>query len=144
MKKFRIFAICAILLNALFISSCEGTSGGSKQKAFDYRLQGTWVTNQTGNYSGKLKIGYETITIEGYEEDWVSIVLEGDDSKRPFRDFPKNVALKGYSEEGKIFINYGGGLEGIPYIYTEATYPQKYELLEFTFGGRKEFLRLAD
>jgi hypothetical protein len=139
-KKIRIFAICAILLSAFFINSCDVPEGS--RKSFDYRLQGTWVSNQTGIYSGKLIIGYDTITIIGYEEDWIINVLSGDDSKRPFRDFPRNVALKGYSEEGKIFINYGGGLEGIPYIYTEETYPQKYELLEFTFGGRKEFLRL--
>jgi len=32
-------------------------------------------------------------------EDWA--LLTGDDNKRPFRDFPKRVPFKGYSEEGK-------------------------------------------
>jgi hypothetical protein len=52
------------------------------------------------------------------------------------------VPLKGYSEEGKIFIEYGDAAQdGIPYIYTElGDYPNKYKLLEFSFGGRKEIL----
>jgi hypothetical protein len=92
-------------------------------------------------YSGSLTIDFDTITIDGYGEDWTSLV--GDDSKRPFKDFPKRVPLKGYSEEGKIFIDYGeSAQEGIPYIYTEAgDYPNKYTLLEFSFGGRKEILQ---
>jgi hypothetical protein len=67
----------------------------------------------------------------------------GDDSKRPFKDIPKRVPFKGYSEEGKIFIEYGEiAQDGIPFIYTEVgTYPQKYKLLEFFFGGRKEILQ---
>jgi hypothetical protein len=61
----------------------------------------------------------------------------------PFKDFPKRVALKGYSEEGKIFIDYGGAAQGIPYIYTETgSYPSKVKLLEFDFGGRKEILQM--
>ena len=81
------------------------------------------------------------ITIDGYGEDWTSLV--GDDSKRPFKDFPKRVPLKGYSENGEIFIEYGGAEQnGIPYVYTEVgSYPQRYRLLEFSFGGRKEILQ---
>jgi hypothetical protein len=102
---------------------------------------GTWVSNETGLYSGSLKIDLDTITIDGYGEDWTSLV--GDDSRRPFKDFPKRVPLKGYSEEGKIFIDYGDTAQnGSPYIYAEVgAYPQKFKLLEFSFGGRKEILQ---
>jgi hypothetical protein len=111
-------------------------------KSFDSKLRGTWISNESGLYSGTLKIDYDTITIDGYGEDWTSLV--GDDSKRPFKDFPKRIPLDGYSEEGKIFIEYGGTeQEGIPYLYTETgSYPREYKLLEFTFGGRKEILQM--
>jgi hypothetical protein len=34
-------------------------------------------------------------------------------------------------------------VQGIPYIYDEAgTYPSKYKILEFDFGGRKERLQM--
>ena len=113
-------------------------------KSFDSKLRGTWISNETGLYSGSLKIDYDTITIDGYPEDWTSTV--GDDSRRPFRDFPKRVPLKGYSEDGKIFIEYGETAQnGIPYVYTElGSYPQKYKLLEFSFDGRKEILQGGD
>jgi len=141
MKNFNVFAICIILVSALFINACDGLMTEGNYKSFDYNLRGTWVSNETGLYSGTLKIDTNTITIDGYGEDWVSLV--GDDSKRPFKDFPKRVPLKGYSEEGKIFIEYGETvLGGIPYVYTElGTYSQKYKLLEFSFGDRKEILQ---
>jgi hypothetical protein len=138
----RVFAICMLLLFSLSIISCDGLPAGD-YKSFDSDLLGTWVSNESGLYSGTLKIDYHTITIDGYGEDWTSLV--GDDSRRPFKDFPKRVPLKGYSEEGKIFIEYGGAeQEGISYLYTEAgSYPQKYKLLEFSFGGRKEILQMV-
>jgi len=140
MKKFRFVAICVILLSAFFINSCDNLISDD-YKSFDSRLRGKWVSNESGLYSGSLIIDNNTITIDGYGEDWTSLL--GDDSKRPFRDFPKRVPLKGYSEDSKIFIDYGNYLQdGIPYIYTEGgTYPQKYKLLEFSFGGRKEILQ---
>jgi hypothetical protein len=144
MKSLKAFAVTLILLPVLFISSCDGTYT-SDAKTFDKKLRGTWVSNETGLYSGSLKIDFDTITIDGYGEDWTSLV--GDDSRRPFRDFPKRVPLTGYSEEGKLFIEYGGTpQDGIPYVYTEiGTYPKKYRLLEFSFGGRKEILQsMAD
>jgi len=51
------------------------------------------------------------------------------------------VALKGYSEDGKIFIEYPNSVQNtIPYAYTESQdYPKK-KLLDFTFGGVKEIL----
>jgi len=138
MKKFN---ECISLLVVILITSCNLEYNPGNYKSFDNKLRGTWVSNETGLYSGSLKIDSDTITIDGYGEDWISMV--GDDSKRPFKDFPKRVPLKGYSEEGKIFIEYGEtALDGFLYVYTElGTYPQKYKLLEFSFGGRKEILQ---
>jgi len=143
MKNFRFLAVCIILLSSFFISTCDGLTTDDSL-SFDKKLRGTWVSNETGLYSGSLKISYDTITIDGYGEDWTSLV--GDDSRRPFRDFPKRVPLKGHSEDGEIFIEYGGAEQnGISYVYTElGSYPQKYKLLEFTFGGRKEILQSMD
>jgi hypothetical protein len=92
-------------------------------------------------YSGSLQIDSYTITIDGYGEDWTSLV--GDDSRRPFKDFPKRVPLPRYSEEGEFFITYRDTpQDGIPFTYSEVgSYPQRYKLLEFTFGGRKEILQ---
>jgi len=143
MKDCKIFAICTVVLSALLICSCDGLQGSQSgsYKSFNYDLRGTWVSNESGLYSGTLKIDSDTITIDGYGEYWISLV--GDDNKRPFKDFPKRVPLKGYSEEGKIFIDYGGTAQnGIPYIYTQTgDYPNRYKLLEFSFGGRNEILQ---
>jgi len=140
MKNLKVLAIIIFLLSTLFISSCDELMTEGNYKYFDSKLRGTWVSNDPGRYSGSLKITSDTITIDGYGEDWASIV--GDDSQRPFKDIPKRKPLKGYSEDGKIFIGYGEtAQDGIPYIYTEGgPYSQMYKLLEFTFGGRKEIL----
>ena len=140
MKNLKISTIIIVLLSALCLISCDELITGD-YKSFDSSLRGTWVSNETGLYSGTLRIESDTITIDGYGEDWASLV--GDDTRRPFKDYPKRVPLKGYSAEGKIFIEYGGTVQdGIPYVYTEVgTYPQKYKLLEFSFGGRKEILQ---
>ena len=140
MKNFKLIATCFILLTSLFIAACDGTYT-SDTKSFDRKLRGTWVSNETGLYSGSLKIEYNTITIDGYGEDWTSLV--GDDSKRPFKDFPKRVPLPGYSEEGEIFITYKDNpQDGIHFTYSEVgSYPQTYKLLEFNFGGRRETLQ---
>jgi hypothetical protein len=126
------------------MGACDG-SYTDDTKSFDRKLRETWVSNETGLYSGSLIIDYYTITIDGYGEDWTSLV--GDDSRRPFRDFPKRVPLTGYSEGGEIFIEYGDtAQDGIHYAYSEVgSYPQKYKLLEFSFGGRRETLQcMAD
>ena len=140
MKILKAFAVTLILLHVLFISTCDGTYT-TDSKTFDKRLRGTWVSNETGLYSGSLKIEYNSITIDGYGEDWTSLV--GDDSRRPFKDFPKRIPLPGYSEEGKIYITYKDTpQDGIQFVYSEVgSYPQRYKLLEFTFGERKEILQ---
>jgi hypothetical protein len=141
MKNFKFIALCLILLSSLFMAACDGTYTTVDTKSFDRKLRGTWVSNETGLYSGSLKIDSYTITIDGYGEDWTTLV--GDDSRRPFKDFPKRVPLSGYSEGGLIFIQYGDtALDGIPYVYTElGSYPHEYKLLEFYFGGRRETLQ---
>jgi hypothetical protein len=128
-------------LFALFIVSCDGVTGtGTPVKSFDGKLQGTWVSNDPDPlYKGSLVIDFQRITITGYGEGQTPFL--GDENKRPFKGYPKGVALKGYSEEGKIFIENGGQVEGIPYTYDEdKSYPPKYKLLTFTFGGRLEIL----
>jgi len=144
MKSLKAFAVTLILLPVLCISSCDGTYT-SDTKSFDKKLRGTWVSNETGLYSGSLKIDIYTITIDGYREDWTSLV--GNDSRRPFRDFPKRLPLPGYSEDREIFITYKDApQDGIRFTYSEVgTYPRKYKLLEFDFGGRRETLQcMAD
>jgi len=140
MKRFISFALIIVLLSSLLISSCGELMTGDF-KYFDSKLRGTWISNDSGLYSGTLTISSDTITIDGYGEDWKSMV--GDDSKRPFKDIHKRVSFKGYSEDDKIFIENGDAAQnGIPYIYTEVeTYQKRYKLFDFSFGDRKEILQ---
>jgi hypothetical protein len=130
----------------IFFSSCGDFTGtGTPSKSFDYKLQGTWVSNDSSVYSGTLVISYDSITIKGYNEgQTLPALLGGNDNERPFKSFPKGVALKGYSEEGKIFIENGGAVqEGIPYTYQEdkGHNPPAYKIITFNFGGRIETLQ---
>ena len=138
----KILAVFAGLLTAFFILACDSNPETGNNKKFDYDLQGTWVSNDPGRYSGTLVIDYNRITITGYSEKQTP--LGEDDNKRPFRDFTKGIALKGYAEEGKFFIEVGGLLqEGIPYTYWEENPPPDYpgrKFLRFTFGNRSETL----
>ena len=141
MKNYKLIAVCLIVLSSLFMAACDGAYTTVDTKSFDKKLRGTWVSNETGLYSGSLKIDSYTITIDGYGEDWTSLV--GDDSRRPFRDFPKRVPLTGYSEGNEIFITYRDTApDGIQFLYAEVgSYPNKYKLLEFYFGDRRETLQ---
>ena len=137
-----------LIFLVLCLCSCDthGSSQTSTYKSFEYKLRGKWVSNEpNGLYSGTLKIDSDTIIIDGYEEDYWTASL-GDDSKRPFKDFPKRVSLKGYSENGKIFIEYPTSVQNeIPYVYTETgNYPDKVKILEFTFGGKAERLQCPE
>jgi len=131
---------CGALLIILILNSCNWYLELNDYRNFAYDLQGTWVSNDPSIYSGKLIIDNSRITISGYSESQTPF-LE-DDNKRPFKGFTKGAALKGYSEDGKIFIEDGGRFqEGIPYSYYKAgSYPQK-EFLRFTFNGRQEILQ---
>jgi len=87
MKNFKPIAVYLILLSSLFMIACDGVYTDDT-KSFDKKLRRTWVSNETGLYSGSLKIDAYTITIDGYGEDWTSLV--GDDPRRPFKDFSKS------------------------------------------------------
>jgi hypothetical protein len=137
------FAVC-IALTAVFCIAACGSYESGPSRSFDYKLQGTWESNDKSVYSGTLKIVYNEITITGYSEDQTPLL--GDDTKRPFRDIVKNVPLQAFVEDGKIFIiknQYPG--EGISFEYWEtgSSYP-KAKLLTFTFGGRNEVLQKVE
>ena len=139
----KIFAVCTSLLVAFFVISC-GDLDTETGESFEYDLRGIWVPNDPENiYSGTLEIEYNRITITGYGESQTPIL--GDDDKRPFKSFTKGIALKGYSEDGKIFIEDRGFLqEGIPYTFWEENAPPDYKqkrFLSFIFDGREEKLQ---
>jgi len=139
----KIFAVCAGLLAAFFIVACGNDTG----TRFDYHLQGTWISNESDAiYSGALEITSDRITITGYGENQTP--PRGDDNNRPFKGFTKGTALKGYSEEGKFFIEDIGMLqEGIPYTYWETDKKSDYrkqKFLSFTFGSRIETLKNSE
>jgi hypothetical protein len=106
-------------------------------------LWGTWVSIDESVYSGALIINYDRITITGYKESQTS--TDANDNRRPFREFIKEIALKGYSQNEKIFIEDAGKMqEGIPYTYWDDNPPPynvKIEFLRFNFDGRNETLR---
>jgi len=130
----KIFTICAVLSAVFFLASCGDIE---ESPHFESRLEGTWKSNDSSVYSGTLKINYKQITITGYLEDQTPLL--GNDNQRPFKSFTKDIALKGYSEDGKIFIEDRGLVqEGIPYVYFIAGIEK---LLSFTFGGRTETLK---
>jgi Zn/Cd-binding protein ZinT len=144
MKNRKFFTLCIALLATVFADFCDTNNPQpSNIKTFSNDYRGTWESNDPSIYSGTLTIDFDTIIIDGYTEDQALTQLDGSvDKNLPFRGYPKGVQLRGYSEDGKIFIDYGNGQNGIPYTYTEPdTYPDKNKLLEFTFGDRKEILK---
>ena len=143
MHRRRILALlitnCLLLI---FLAGCNWVGVPNDYGKFDYDLRGTWASSDPSVYSGTLEIDYNTIAIKGYEAIQTQNEPLKDDAKRPFRNFTKNVPLKGYSEEGKIFIHDVGTWQaGMSYeYYTAGTYPQ-VRFLRITFGGREEILR---
>ena len=154
----RLFAACACLLAAFFIVACVWEPSDTNSNSFAYDLQGTWVSNDPSIYSGTLVIDNNRITITGYSESQTP--SGGNDDSRPFKNFTKGAALKGYSEEapsgevppeegtykvGHIFIQDAGILQsGIPYTYWDDSPPPDYrkiKFLRFTFGDRVETLQ---
>jgi hypothetical protein len=140
MKK--IIACKALLgLAAFLISSCgDWEFEPDDSHHFSFELRGRWFSNDPdAYYSGTLEIAIDRITITGFGERQTPEA--GDDNKRPFKDFPKGVALKGYSEDGKIFIEVGGLVQdGIPYTYESNSIAQT-NLIYFNFSGRKETMQ---
>ena len=143
MNRTKTLAFSAVLLAALLVAACEWEGLSADSQTFAYDLRGTWVSTDPSVYSGKLTIEYNRITISGYFEGQTPIP-GGDDNRRPFKDFTRGVPLKGYSEEGYIFIQDGGVLQSaIPYTYWEDNSQSGYtrwQFLRFTFGGRQETL----
>jgi len=100
----KTITITVLLAAAFFITSCDISSNGSGSiKSFDYKLQGTWESNDKTIYSGTIVIGYDRITITGFTPDQTPAKV-GNDNERPFRQFYRDQALKGYSEDGKLYI----------------------------------------
>jgi hypothetical protein len=125
-----------LLVAALFVA-CDGVINTN---SVDSRLRGTWESTDPSLYSGKLVIGYDTITIIGYSEEQTPPTWNGgDDSRRPFREFARDAPLRCYTEDGKLFIKTVGDVLNIPYDYYSASSLDKY--LYFTFGGRPEALK---
>jgi len=159
MKK---LAVLAGILAAFFITAC-GYETVSSQPTVSTALRGTWKSNDPSIYDGTLTISISSttqrITIAGYDESQAPWTLNGrDDSKLPFKGFPKNAPLKfrWESEEGKIdgtlegilFITVPGkDEESLPFVYFEGytwdtgSYKKITDkFLRFTFGGRDEIL----
>ncbi|MDR1950754.1 MAG: hypothetical protein LBP96_00810 [Bacteroidales bacterium] len=132
MKKF------AMIMLSVFVLAACGDSDSPPRSTFDRELRGMWFSNDTSVYNGSLFIDYDKITIRGYTENQTPLM--GDDARRPFKNFTKNIPLTGYSEDSLIFITDVGVLQdGIPYIYHTEDYG-RIKLLRFTFGGRNETL----
>jgi hypothetical protein len=127
------------MLCVLVLAGCDGEFTDGDGGYFDSKLRGTWETLNPADYdySGTLVIGRDTVTITGYEQTYYALK----ESERPFKGITKDVSRKGYSEDGKIYINDFGGKEGIPYEYDAGVSPGYTKLLRFTFGGRDETLR---
>jgi hypothetical protein len=121
------------------LAACDWVSRDDDN--FDVDLQGTWVSNDSSVYSGALKIESDRITISGYSESQTPTYTN--DNRRPFREFVKEIPLKGYSDNEKIFIEDGGKMqEGIPYYYWDYdTDYLKMRFLRFNFEGRTETLQ---
>ena len=135
------FLICLILC------SCD-THGSqtSTYKSFEYKLRGKWESNDsTAPYNGTLKINSDSITIEDYGEGQTKQppAGDGDDRKRPFKGLASKGPLKGYSQDGKIYIEHPASVQNeFPYTYSETgDYPNKNKFLDFTFGTRTESLK---
>jgi len=90
-----------------------------------------------------LVIDSDSITIGIYDESQIDNDPKEpkDPNRLPFKGFPRGVPMRGYSEDGKIFIEYDNGKNGIPYIYHEGEGYPKTKTLKFTFGDREEILQ---
>ena len=124
---------------ALCLCACDthGSQTGS-YKSFEYKLRGTWVSQDKSVYSGTVQIDSVTITITGYEESQRKDTDPWD--HLPFRGFPKSAPLKGYSEDGKLFIG-DNAQNSVPYNLETGADKQKDKFLRFNFGGRDEVVK---
>ena len=118
----KIFALCTILAAVFSMTACDWTP--VEHQSFADYLQGTWVPNaESLVYQGTLKISFDRITITGFLP--IRIYPYTDNPHRPFINFPRDVALSGFSEgatvnghtTGHIFIEAGWLRPGISYRY---------------------------
>ncbi|MCL2233075.1 MAG: hypothetical protein FWB99_08370 [Treponema sp.] len=138
MKYMKFLVVCVVMAAALFISSCDMDTN---HRSFAHYLQGTWVPNTPMQYSVTLVITFDRITITDTPGPSQDSPLY-----RPFRNFPRRVALNGFSEgsrvnrhnEGHIFIDAGGLRPGISYRYSreEQSIPFRWvHILYLDFDG---------
>jgi hypothetical protein len=132
-------ALVLALLAAALLAGCDGWVSDDDGGYFEAKLRGTWKTHNpaANGYRGTLVIGRDTITISGYDQAYYGLK----ESERPFKGITKDVSRKGYSEDGKLYINDFGWNEGIPYTYDAGISPDYTNLVRFTFGGRAETLK---
>ena len=151
----KLFALCAVLAFAFSITACVWEN--SNHERFASHLQGTWVSHEQHDiYSGTLVITFNSITITGFypsQTPPAGCPYLGNDFYRPFRDFTKNTALRGYSEEGQrvgmsivghIFIWDIGTLQA-PLFYTYwwngVPFAGREHFLSFTFNNKTHTFR---
>ena len=142
MYKQRYFLIFVVLLSVFSLSTCEFDGSGStgSSQYFEWDLREVWVSQIGSIYQGEIEITYNTIRITGYPETQAQ--FPNNINQLPFRNIPKGVIHKGYSENGRIYIeNYAS--DGISYKLDEvgAYYPYT-RILSFEFGGRTEILQI--
>jgi len=140
MKKLRCFAVIIVLLSALILTACNWSGDGytGNSNFFEYRLQGTWKTNDINNpIYIYLTIENSKITI--VDDSWPGY-FNPDVATHPFKDLTKNFPNKGYSEKiddlhGIIYIEDFGVIHEFPYEYNSSTDQSfnKIEIIRFTF-----------
>jgi len=145
MKYMKFFAFCAVLAFAFSASACEWESNNIEH--FGHHLQGTWVSNYNQIYTGYLVITFDSITITGFHPNQTPPpFLGGNDANRPFRNFTRDAALRGHSEDGQrtdmsiaghIFIWDVGVLQAplsYTYWWTGGTLSNREYFLTFSFN----------
>jgi hypothetical protein len=135
----RNITLLALIIAALLITSCNIDDITGNYKYFEYDLRQIWTSNDTSDTwaSGTLVFDFDTLIITGY----TGTPPGGQGANQPFNGFTKNTPLKGYSEDGKIFIHDGGSWQpGIPYTVYGTPYDYQKNHLRFTFGTRNETL----
>jgi len=137
------FLILCPILAALIIAACGEYSGSEPGNSFARDLRGTWESNDPSVYSGTLVIGYNTITISGYDESQAIWLPNPNPNQLPFKAFTKGTELSGYAADGTMYIlDRGAWQDGIPYAYyTAGSSTNKKEFLLFNFDERDERLQ---
>lgn len=138
MSKRKKIAACIVFLSVFFIASCEWDGNFRR---FDSDLWGVWVSNVQGPYAGTLTIEFDRITITGFP---ARSTPPWEPNVQPFRNIPRNVPMRGYSENGRIFIEVAGAPQGgIPFRLAPlaGNWGSQEWLLSFEFGGSLEHMQ---